>query len=455
MRVSKMSVSDTSGSKTKKVIWHLMMLVFMLGSAWLLPFFRDAGEGVSPVYYIFAVVLAVGATAYAGLFEKKVTDGILFWLVPLIYVISLGLVLLFDRPLVMPFWCFGGILLLCAFRIRYAAILNYYFLYLIGSTQTQVMKEALVMQVVCLLLLCFVMPYVKKWMDAVNVSISVIAVLVSVRLIFYFVAKQEILNENIFYIALVYVAVIFAATLFARLLQEAAVQIEQKESFEFLEELAAGTEEQDAELFNEYFMAEEAEKETLSEVMALELPTESGEPNEEEQTELLPLCEEDSSALAKLSEDYPTAFLHARRVALIASEIAERMDGVNSLLVKAGGFYHEIGRLRGKNTLENTLAYAKQKGFPTALCTVLREHTVNGDKPTSKEAALVFLTDNICSMCEYLKKSQSGKLLIEKVIDKALNLRIAKGDLNTSGLSIKEFSVIRNAMVDIIKEDMF
>ena len=85
----------------------------------------------------------------------------------------------------------------------------------------------------------------------------------------------------------------------------------------------------------------------------------------------------------------------------------------------------------------------------------MREHSVNGDKPTTKDAALVLLTDNICSMCEYLKKNQGGRLLIDKVIDKALNLRLSKGDLNDSGLSVKEFSVIRNSMAELMKEDMF
>ena len=54
-----------------------------------------------------------------------------------------------------------------------------------------------------------------------------------------------------------------------------------------------------------------------------------------------------------------------------------------------------------------------------------------------------------------IKKNQSGRLLIDKVIDKALNLRLSKGDLNESGLSVKEFSVIRNSMAELMKEDMF
>ena len=58
-------------------------------------------------------------------------------------------------------------------------------------------------------------------------------------------------------------------------------------------------------------------------------------------------------------------------------------------------------------------------------------------------------------MCEHLKKTQKGTLLISKVIEKALTLRLAKGDFNRSGLTAADLAVIRNTMVEVIKEDMF
>ncbi|MBQ9768265.1 MAG: HD domain-containing protein [Lachnospiraceae bacterium] len=460
------------------------MIALMMGSAVLIPHLRESEETVATTYYVFAAVLSVGAAAYAFLFERKVSEGMLFWLLPLAYVISVALLLLVEAPLVLPFWCFGGILLLSAFKIRYAVLLNYYLLFLIGSTGSQVTKEALVMQVLCLLLLGFVMPLVKKWTDAVNVIISVIALLVSVRIIFFFTAKQEILDDDIFGIALVYVVIILAATLFSRMLQSNTAQTNEPQNFDFLEELAASAEVQDAELLQE-MEAEQSVEEKFATVLDTNWAEVEASVSETAETEelvtyteasaedttavdravtesdaalteaLSKLCNEEAELLVKLSKEHPSAFFHARRVALIASEIAERLEGVNALLVKTGGYYHEIGRVLGKNTLENTLLAAEAEDFPAPLVSVLREHTVNGDKPTTKEAALVFLTDNICSMCEYLKKSQGGRVLIEKVIDKALNLRITKGDLNASGLSIKEFSVIRNTMAEIIKEDMF
>ena len=45
--------------------------------------------------------------------------------------------------------------------------------------------------------------------------------------------------------------------------------------------------------------------------------------------------------------------------------------------------------------------------------------------------------------------------MIVKVIEKAMNLRLSKGDFNDSGLSAGDLAVIRNTMAEVIKEEMF
>lgn len=462
MRESKMSTEKSFSYKLKTVLWHLMMCILMIGGALVIPLLREGDHAISHVYVILVALLVFGTLLYAGFFERKTTEGILFWLIPVVYVISYALLLLVSKPLVMPFWCFGGILLLCAFKIRYGMFLNYFFLFLVGSMQTELSREAFVIQVLSLLLLGIVMPYAKSFRDTVNILISLAAVIVSVRIVCFFVIGKEQLTNDIFAISAVYAAVVIVALVFSKLLQENHFVQAQNENFDFLEELAASAEEHDADVLESLIAAEnDAENKEVMKEEAVWMPqlsmqeTAASENDTELNAQLEALCAEEAPLLTQLSKRYAGAYLHANRVALLASEIAERLDGVNALLVKCGGFYHEIGRLRGKNTLENTLAVAEQEGFPAALKAVLREHTVTGDKPTSKEAAVVLLTDNICSMCEYLRKTQKGKILVVKVIDKALNLRITKEDLSISGLTVKEFSIIRNTMAEVIKEDMF
>ena len=467
MRVSSMETSVTINKK-KAVLFSFIMLGLMIGGAVLVPFLRETRESLADSYYMCGAALSVAALVFLLVFERQALVGRVTWVIPLVFVISGILFLLFDRPLQMPFWCFGGILLVCGFRLRFGMIVNYYFLFLAGSTQEILSKEAVVMQLLCLMLLGITMPYAKKWKDSINIIVSVFAVLVSVRVLFFFLEKKNIKDTDIFYLALVYTIDVIVSVYFANLLREASFMKEKEASFDYLEELAASVEAQDSELLNELLSGKEQEEAALeaanlsheepeTEPEATEAFYESLAATEQpaEVEDLTALCAENAPLLEQLRTSHKNAYLHARRVALLASEIAESLEGVEPALVMTGGYYHEIGRLLGKNTIGNTLRVAEKEGFPSKLCNVLREHSVSGDKPTTKEAALVLLTDNICSMCEYLKKNQSGRLLIEKVIDKAINLRLSKGDLNDSGLSVKEFSVIRNSMAELLKEDMF
>lgn len=455
MRGSKMSTGNRLIYYKKTVLWNVMMFLCMMGGAALVPFLREGGQALHPMYLGLAAILSLGASVYAFWFETKAAEGFLFWMIPLVYVISTALLLLFDNPFLYPFWTFGGLLLLCAFRLRYGMLMNLFLLYIIGSMQPVLVSEVLILQVLCLVLFGFVMPYAKSWKDGVNVLISVAAVLVSARIICFFCMGREALTGDIFCVAVVYAIVVCATLLLAKVLQESSFLQEHNEGFDYLEELAAGAENHAAEFMTFHEVVESTNYETNMALFPLEQESAGLELNAEQMEILQTLGDESAPLLALFSQRFPKSFLHVRRVALFAAEVAEQMENVSPLLVKCGGYYHEIGRLRGGKSFENTITVAKEEGFPEALQSVLREHTIEGDKPTTKEAALLLLTDNVCAMCEHLRKTQKGKILIGKVIDKTINLRLTKGDLSQSGLTAKDLSIIRNAMVDVIKEDMF
>lgn len=455
MRGSSMEMGNHLRNQKKSIVLNLLMCAMMIGGAVLAPFIREGIQAIRPNYLILASVLSVCLAVYSCIFETKAFDGILCILVPLVFVISVAFLLLFDNPLMFPFWTFGGLLLLCGFRLRYGMLMNVFLLFIIGSMQTNLLSEPFIVQVFCLILLGIVMPYANKWKDAVNILISLAAVLVCVRIIFYFFMGKEAQNVDIFIIAIVYAILVVATMLLAGALRYARLQQEHNDSFEFLEDLAAGSEEQYAD-----FMVTSEESYEAQEEITVPNPFETMEHtvslhDDTLDSRLEELCDESSSLLSLFSQKCPNAFLHSRRVAIFASEVAERIENVNPLLVKCGGYFHEIGRLYGAKSLENTLAFAEKEGFPVVLKSVLREHTVDGDKPTSKEAALILLTDNICSMCEHLRKTQKGRILVVKVIDRALNLRLTKGDLSQSGLTAKDLAMIRNVMAEVIREDMF
>lgn len=454
--MSKVNFGYTS---KKTVLWSVIMFLLMMGSAVAVPFLKEGGQAIQHLYLILAGCLALFAAVFVCMFETRACDSYLFWLIPLAYLISVAFLLLFDRPFTFPFWTFAGIFVLCGFKLRYGMFLNVFLLFVLGSMQTKLVSEVLIVQLLCLLLFGFVMPNAKSWKDTVNILISVAAVLVSVRIVCYFTMDRTSLTNDIFSVAVVYAIVVCASVLLARAFRETAYMQGQTESFEFLEELAAGAELQDVSV-SEYIAMTEGDafsetplytRKSFDEVQAVD----NTRMDADELMRLDTLCEEDAPLLTRFSQKFPKAFLHARRVAVFAAEVAERMEGVNVSLVRCGGYYHEIGRLKGEKNLTNTLSVAGEEQFPVALQEVLRGHTVDGDKPASKEAALLLLTDNICGMCEHLKKTQKGKIVIVKVIEKAINLRLTKGDLSYSGLTAGDLTVIRNTMAEIIKEDMF
>lgn len=455
MRGSSMKPGNHLRINKKSIVVNLLMCILMIGGAVLVPFLKEGIQEIRPGYLIMASILALCLAVYTCIFETQATDGVLCFLIPLAFVISVAFLLLFDHPLMFPFWTFGGLLFLCGSRLKYGLLMNVFLLFIIGSLQTNLLSEPFIIQVFCLILLGIVLPHANTWKDAVNVLISLAAVLVCIRIIFYFILEKEALNGDIFVIALVYAILVVATMLLAGALRHAEVHQEQNDSFDFLEDLAAGSEEQYAD-----FMMSIEEGFENQENTAVPNPFETLEQtvsylDEDQDTRLEELSDESSALLSLFAHKCPHAFLHSRRVAIFASEVAERMENVNPLLVKCGGYFHEIGRVYGAKSLENTLAFAEKEEFPTALKSVLREHTVDGDKPTSKEAALILLTDNICSMCEHLRKTQKGRILVVKVIDRALNLRLTKGDLSQSGLTAKDLAMIRNVMAEVIKEDMF
>ncbi len=454
MRGSSMEIGKHLCNHKKSILFHFLMSCLMLGGAVLVSFLKEGKQEIRPGYLIMTAALVVCLQLYACFFEEKVSEGFLFFLVPLLFVISVAFLLLFDQPLMFPFWMFGGLLLLCGFRLRYGFLMNVFLLYVIGSMQTSLLSEVFVIQVVCLVLSGIVMPYARTWKDAVNVLISLAAVLICIRIVFFFLMGKETGNTDIFMIALVYAVLVVATMLLSGVLRHAGLRQEHNDSFDFLEDLAAGSEEQYADFMVTSEEGDEATEGTVPNPFAFSEEAVSLL-DEDQNGRLKELCDEGSSLLTLFAQKCPNAFLHSRRVAIFASEVAERMDNVNPLLVKCGGYFHEIGRLYGAKSLENTLAFADKEGFPSSLRGILREHTVDGDKPTSKEAALILLTDNICSMCEHLRKTQKGRILVVKVIDRALNLRLTKGDLSQSGLTAKDLAMIRNVMAEVIREDMF
>jgi putative nucleotidyltransferase with HDIG domain len=140
---------------------------------------------------------------------------------------------------------------------------------------------------------------------------------------------------------------------------------------------------------------------------------------------------------------------------LLISELsgnAAKVAGVNELIAKAGGLYHEIGRIESKNYVQEGVMLVEAYHLPTMIADIIRQHNLKYEKPKTPEAAIVMITVSLISTKEYLEKTAKDSVgekdsvvpvPIEKIIDNVFQLRLSKGSLDESGLTLQQFNKLK------------
>jgi membrane-associated HD superfamily phosphohydrolase len=102
-----------------------------------------------------------------------------------------------------------------------------------------------------------------------------------------------------------------------------------------------------------------------------------------------------------------------------------------------------VGKIYANNYIEEGLKLAEAYAFPNELKAILRQHNIKYEKPTSVEAAIVMLSDNVVSTIEYIGKSDNHKFTETQIIDNIFQMRLDKGTFDASGISIKDFKKLK------------
>ena len=154
------------------------------------------------------------------------------------------------------------------------------------------------------------------------------------------------------------------------------------------------------------------------------------------------LLSEDNELLMKLKERSELLYKHSILIGDLSGRAAQ-IIGANEALARAGGYYHEVGKINGKSYIEEGLKLADEYSFPEELRSILRQHNIKHDKPTFVESAIVMISDNVASTIEYIIKSGDQKFTTDKVIENIFKLRMDKGTFDDSGLTIKDFKLLK------------
>lgn len=220
--------------------------------------------------------------------------------------------------------------------------------------------------------------------------------------------------------------------------------------------------------------------------------------------QLLELARPDHPLLQLVLRSAPGTYQHSLQVANLAEQAAERI-GANPMLTRVGALYHDAGKAKRphhyvENQLDGTnihdaldpgtsaqyiithvtdgLDYARQYRLPSRLRDCIAEHhgtlktmyqykraleaaggdarqvdearfTYPGPRPRSKETALLMLADG----CEAKVRSDRPKTEadIDRIVKLVMDDRLAKGQLDDSGLALKDLQLIRESFVTTLK----
>lgn len=152
--------------------------------------------------------------------------------------------------------------------------------------------------------------------------------------------------------------------------------------------------------------------------------------------------------LVQLKELNKDAYFHAIHTAYLSEKVARRI-GIDSALTKAGGYYHRIGLLQGKDTIQNTILVGAANHFPQALIRLLKEYGIKNTKNVSKEAAVVQISDVVVSSISYMfQKDKNAVLSYDKIVDVILKKKIESGDFDHCQLTMEELSEIKKCFAE-------
>jgi len=215
---------------------------------------------------------------------------------------------------------------------------------------------------------------------------------------------------------------------------------------------------------------------------------------------LLELSDTNSKLLKELSEKAPGTFHHSLNVANLAEASANEI-GANTMLVRVGALYHDIGKMENptyfsenqassvnshdelspKESAEIIIGHvlkgievARKNNLPDRVIDFIRTHhgttTVYffymkekeidesasstdfrypGPIPFSRETAILMMCDSVEAASKSLKEPTSGK--IDVFIEKIINKQMDDGQFLNADITLKEIQLIKKVLKQKLK----
>lgn len=152
--------------------------------------------------------------------------------------------------------------------------------------------------------------------------------------------------------------------------------------------------------------------------------------------------------LVQLKDLSKEEYYHAIHTAYLGDRIARRLQ-LDDAAVKACGYYHRIGKLKGENTWENVSAICEEYHFPANTKKILKEYVDGSEKVVSKETIIVLFADCIVSSILYLfEKDPKAQLDYKQLIDTVFKKKLETDELWNNEISLAQLHEMKKIFVE-------
>ncbi|MCM1263848.1 MAG: hypothetical protein NC313_14145 [Butyrivibrio sp.] len=147
--------------------------------------------------------------------------------------------------------------------------------------------------------------------------------------------------------------------------------------------------------------------------------------------------------LVQLKELSKEEYYHAVHTAYLCDKIAKRL-GYDDTVVKACGYYHRIGILKGEVTWENTQEICIEYSIPHEVRKILEEYIQPDHGISLKETVVVLFADCIVtSISRLFAQNSKAKLDYEKIIDTIFDNKMKAKKMWRNSMSLGELREMR------------
>jgi len=199
--------------------------------------------------------------------------------------------------------------------------------------------------------------------------------------------------------------------------------------------------------------AEEPENRTVMVLMGSGKSAEPSALTEEDKERLEEILAEDFVLMKRLKEEAPELYHHAIKVGELSGMAAEMIDAEVEL-ARAGGYYHEIGKLVSSNYIKEGIKLAKEHDIPKSVIDIIKQHNIKVGQPNTPEAALVMISDSILGSVEYMKSGKTRKLSPDKLINGIFDARLLGGNLDRSGITLAQYKILKRFYANAIATEL-